>query len=89
MAAVVTLCFCLFIFYRKKVHFKKRTDSCEYIFEKQSILTVYDLHVYELIKFSLRAISGLHFENFCNDLLVPYTIERETRESAIKLPKQP
>ena len=93
MASVVTLCFCLFIFYRKKnvkfIYFKKRTDSCEDIFRKHSILTVYDLHVYELIKFSLKAISGLHCENFCNDLLVPYTIERETRGSAIKLLKQP
>ena len=52
-------------------------------------ITVYDLHVYELIKFSLKAISGLHCEKFFNYLLVPYTIERETRGSAIKLLKQP
>ena len=50
-------------------------------------MTVYDLHVYELIKFSLKAISGLYCENFCNNLLVPYTIERETRGSAVKLIK--
>ena len=52
-------------------------------------MTVYDLHVYELIKFSVKTISGLHCENFCNDLLVPYIKERENRGSAIKLLKQP
>ena len=73
----------------KFIYFKKRTESCEDIFLKQSILTVYHLHVYELIKFSLKAISGFHCENFWNDLLFPCTIERETRGSAIKLLKQP
>ena len=90
MAAVVTLCFFAYLSFTEKnvkfIYFKKRTDSCEEILRKHSILTVYELHVYELIKFSLKAISGLQF---CNDLLVPYTIERETRESAIKLLKQP
>ena len=52
-------------------------------------MTVYDLHMYELINFSLKAISGLHCENFCYDVFVPYTIKRETRGSAIKLLKQP
>ena len=93
MAAVVTLCFFAYLSFTEKnvkfIYFKKRTDSCEEIFRKHSILTVYELHMYELIKFSLKAISGLHCEKFCNDLLVPYTIERETRESAIKLLKQP
>ena len=93
MAAVVTVCFCLFIFYReqilKSIYFKKRTDSYEDIFRRHSIWTVYDLHLYELIKFSLKAISGLHCKNFCNDLLVPYTVYREITGSAIKLLKQP
>ena len=32
---------------------------------------------------------GLHCQKISNDLLVPYTIERETRGSAMKLLKQP
>ena len=58
-------------------------------FRKHSILTVYDLHLYELIKISLKELSGLQCKKFCNDLLVPYTIEKETRRSAIELLKQP
>ena len=55
--------------------------------QKHSILIAYDLHVYETIKCSLKAISGFHCENFCNELLVSHTIERENRGSAIKLLK--
>ena len=44
----------------KFIYFKNRTDSCEDIFRKQSILTVYDLHMHELITFSLKAIIALH-----------------------------
>ena len=68
---------------------KKRTDSCEDVFRKHSISTVYDLHVHELTKFSHKATSDLHCENFCDDLLVHYTLKRETRGSGIKILKQP
>ena len=73
----------------KFIYFKKRTDSFEDIFRKHSVLTGYDVHVYELIKFSVKAISGLHCEIFLNDFFILCTIERETRGSAIKLLKQP
>ena len=52
----------------KFIYFRNRRESCNDIFEKNQILTVYELHLYELLKFVLRSINNLHKQEFLNDL---------------------
>ena len=54
----------------KFIYFRKRVDHSEDIFISNKILTVYELHIYELLKFVLRSVNQLHSETFLNDLFV-------------------
>ena len=51
----------------KVIYFRKKGDHCNDIFMRHSLLTIYELHIYELIKFVLKSINGLHQQSFCNN----------------------
>ncbi len=48
----------------KLFHFRKLSDSSSDIFLKHHILNVYQLHIYELVKFVLKSVNDLHLTNF-------------------------
>ena len=41
----------IYLWKKKIFHFRKRVDPCEDILHKNSILSVYDMDIYELLKF--------------------------------------
>ena len=47
----------------KFIFFRKRCDSTD-LFVNNRILTVYELHLYELLKFVLRSLWGLHSQSY-------------------------
>ena len=51
------------------IYFCKRHDSSDDLFIQNGILTVNELHLYELLKFSLKSVNNLHSEKYCNDML--------------------
>ena len=54
----------------KFIFFRKRRDRSNDILEKYSLLTVYEYHLYELLKFVLKSVIGVHNDSFLNDLFV-------------------
>ena len=73
----------------KFIYFRKKSDTCEVIFTNHSILSVYELHIYELLKFVLRAFNGLHIESVCNDMFSSHYSEVRRRLSESNLIAQP
>ena len=73
----------------KFIYFRRKSDTCEDIFVNNSILSVYELHLYELLKFVLRALNGLHSESFCNDMFSYNYSKVTTRLSKSNLIAQP
>ncbi len=65
----------------KFIFFRKRDDHSSDLFEHCKVLTVYELYVYELMKFVLRSINKLHSEQYLNDLFTFNTETRHTRNS--------
>ena len=65
----------------KFIFFRKRRDRSNDIFEKYSLLTVYEYHLYELLKFVLKSVIGVHNDSFLNDLFVFQNAKRATRNS--------
>ena len=47
----------------KFVCFRKRRDNSRDLFEKHKILSIYELHVYELLKTALMSITKFYSEN--------------------------
>ena len=82
-----------FIFYKRKssnsFFFRKRRDRSNDIFEKYSLLTVYEYHLYELFKFALKSVIGVHNDSFLNDLFVFQNAKRATRNSDSSLLFEP
>ena len=72
-------------FYKRKstnsFFFRKRRDRSNDIFEKYSLLTVYEYHLFELLNFVLKSVMGVHNDSFLNDLLVFQNAKRATRNS--------
>ena len=66
----------------------KKFDEWEELFLNK-ILTVYDLHIYVILKFVLRAINGYHSQLFCNDLFSFNNSARPTTTSKMALLKEP
>ena len=58
----------------KIIYFRRRSDHSEDIFDKHKILTVYELHIYELLKFVLHSIHGRKFN------ITPIQIPNLTRK---------
>ena len=73
----------------KFIYFRRKSDTCEDIFVNHSILSAYELHLYELLKFVLRALNGLHSESFCNDMFSYNYSKVTTRLSKSNLIAQP
>ncbi len=73
----------------KFIHFRKRHEQYSDIFETNGILTVYELYIYELLKFVLRSINGLHGEKYSNSYFVFDQSGRCTRSSGLRLLKVP
>ena len=73
----------------KFIYFRKRQDHCENIFEKNKLLTVFEYHVYELLKFVLKSVNQLHSENFLNEMFTFQKSEKLTRRSSAKLLLEP
>ena len=49
------------------IYFKGNFETIWDVFFDQGILTIHELHVYELPKFVPRSVSGLHSEEFLNE----------------------
>ena len=71
----------------KFIYFRKKKDHSFDIFDKNCILTVYELHIYELLKFVLRSIKGLHTEDTLNNMFEFETSHIHTRSSKLRLLK--
>ena len=56
---------------------------------RHSLLTIYELHIYELIKFVLKSINGLPQQYFCNNLFQFKSNDRKTRSGILSLLKEP
>ena len=56
-------------------------DRSNDIFEKNSLLTVYEYHLYEILKFVLKSVIGVHNDSFLNDLFVFQNAKIATRNS--------
>ena len=52
----------------KFISFRRKSDSCSDLFLKYGFLSVYELHIYELLKFVLKSICNFHSENYCNEM---------------------
>ena len=52
----------------KFIYFRNRRDHCEDIFRRHKILSAFELHIYEMLKFFLGYIYQLHSEKYFNDL---------------------
>ena len=53
----------------KFIYFRERHDSSDDLFIQNGILTVFELHLYELLKFSLKSVNNVNSEKYCNDML--------------------
>ena len=72
----------------KFIYFRKRTDSSEDIFADNKILSVYELHIYELIKFVLNSINNFHSDECLNSLFTFQNFS-STLSSCLNLLKVP
>ena len=72
----------------KTIYFRKRHESCEDIFSKHELLSIYELHIYELLKFVLKAINNLHSQTYCNNLYTKKS-HQVTRKGGLMLLKEP
>ena len=79
------------LFLSKKNHsiysFQKKYESIRKVFNDEKFLTVHELHMYELLKFVLRSIAGLHSETFLNEHFVFDKPSYMTRRSNLNLMK--
>ena len=73
----------------KFIYFRKRSDSSRDIFISNKLLTVFEFHIYELLKFVLKSLKKMHSETYLNDLFVYEHSTRNTRRSTknyLKIP---
>ena len=68
--------------------FRKRCDSSTDLFVNNRILIVYELHLYELLKFVLPSLWGLHSESYLNEMFVfeKPNIIRRSNTGFVKVP---
>ena len=73
----------------KFIYFRKRSDSSWDIFISNKLLTVFEFHVYELLKFVLKSLKKTHIESYLNELFEYEHSTRNTRRSTknyLKIP---
>ena len=70
------------------MYFRKSRDSCNDIFFENNILTVYELHLYELLKFVLKSIIGAHVQDYLNNMFT-FKHTRQTRLSKFQCLDEP
>ena len=83
---VATVHFNLF-FCNKKIkfiHFRKRSVSFRDIFLEKNFLSVIEIHVHELLKLVLHAVTKFLFRNFFSDLLLFENEIRSTRHETVE-----
>ena len=68
----------------KFTYFRKKYSNSEDIFVRNKLLTVYEFHIYELLKFVLRSVNNLHSESMLNNLF-SFETSRNTRISSLSL----
>ena len=73
----------------KFIFFRKRSDSSRYIFLENKFLSVFEIHVYEILKFVIRAVTKSLSQSFLNDLFSFEKKTRATRLSKTKLLAEP
>ena len=69
----------------KFISFRRKSDSCSDMFLKHGFLSVYELHIYELLKFVLKSICNFYSENYCNEMFQFNKKRRNTRQSELRL----
>ena len=69
----------------KIIHFQKTRESCNDLFINNTILSVYELHLNELLKFVLKSLNGYHCITFCNDMFRKQNEGVNTRNSTLNL----
>ena len=65
----------------KIIYFRKRSVSSRDIFISNKLLTVFEFHIYELLKFVLKSLKNMHSENYLNELFEHEHSTRNTRRS--------
>ena len=65
----------------KFIYFRKRSDSSRDIFMSNKLLTVFEFHIYELLKFVLKSLKKMHSETYLNELFEYEHSTRNTRRS--------
>ncbi len=63
--------------------FRKNLDSIQDVFLEYKILTVHELHIYELLEFVFRSCSKFHSEDFRNNLYELEAPRKSTRSSVV------
>ena len=68
-----------------QIHLLPKTNhSSEDIFADNKILSVYELHIYELLKFVLKSINNFHSDEFLNSMFTFHNFS-STRSSCLNL----
>ena len=52
----------------KVIYFRKRHDDSKDLFTANKILTVFELHINELLKFVLKSLNHMHSEDYLNTI---------------------
>ena len=69
----------------KITHFAKKRDGCNDLFINNTILFVYELLLYELLKFVLKSQNGYHCIKFCNNMFRKQNEGVNKRNSTLNL----
>ena len=72
----------------KFIHFRRRSDHCNDLFLSHQLLTIHELHVYELLKVVLRSVTDQHSKDSLNTMFA-FESATNTRQSSMQLIKQP
>ena len=73
----------------KFIYFRKLSDSSRDIFISNKLLTVFEFHIYELLKFVLKSLKRMHSETYLNELFEYEHSTRNTRRSTKNYLKVP
>ena len=71
------------------IYFRKRHDDIEDLFTANKILTVFELHIYELLKFVLKSSNHMHSEDYLNTIFQFESCTHSTRRADFTLLKVP
>ena len=63
----------------KLIYFRRKFAHSEELFVIIKVLTVYELHIYELLKFVSRSFANLHSAEFLDNLFTVQMLSRFTR----------